>query len=88
MADTVYVLCALASLVCAVRLRCAWQSTREPLLFWSALCFAGLALNNALLVADLVILPTVDLAILRASVGLASLSALVYGLAWHVGSRE
>ena len=88
MSEAVYVLCAIASLACALRLRAAWLESRTPLLFWSALCFVGLALNNALLVADFVLLPEADLSVARTAIGLASLSALLYGLIWHAGAGE
>jgi hypothetical protein len=87
MAEVVYVLCSIASLTCAILLQRAWQAGRTPLLFWSALCFAGLALNGLLLVADFIVLPAIDLSTLRSLVALASLSAMLYGLVWHVGPR-
>ena len=45
---------------------CAWLlagyvRTRTALLLWTAICFVLLALNNFLVVADLVLLPAVDL---------------------------
>jgi hydrogenase/urease accessory protein HupE len=83
MAEVVYVLCAMTSLVCAVLLQRAWRSARTPLLFWSALCFAGLAVNNSLLVVDFVVLPAGDLSILRSLVALGSLAAMIYGLVWE-----
>jgi Family of unknown function (DUF5985) len=45
-------LCALASLACAALLARAWVGNRLALLFWCLVCFAGLALNNALLLVD------------------------------------
>lgn len=48
----VAVLCAVTSLVCAALLARAWAASRVQLLFWCLLCFAGLALNNVLLVVD------------------------------------
>jgi hypothetical protein len=84
MTDLVYVLCALASLACAGLLWRAWRASGAPLLFWSTACFAGLVLNNLLLVVDLVLLPALDLAIMRSTIALASLSLLIYGLVWDV----
>lgn len=80
MAETVYVLCTLTSLGCATLLFRGYRRSRTALLFWSSVCFVGLAFNNALLVVDLVILPGVDLAALRGVVGLASLLLFVWGL--------
>ena len=81
MAETIYVLCALTSAVCAVLLLRGWTRTRVRLLFWSGLCFAGLAVNNVLLFVDLVLLPTAfDLAVPRSLTALASMAVLVVGL--------
>ncbi len=83
MAEAVYTLCALTSVACAVLLLRAYRASRTPLLFWSSLCFIGLALNNALLILDFMVLPSVDLSILRSSVALAALTVLVGGLVWE-----
>ena len=82
MADVVYVLCALTSLACAVLLWRGWRRSRARLLFWSALCFIGLFLNNALLIVDLRMLPQLDLAVVRTIPALLGAMALVYGLVW------
>ena len=83
MAAFVYVLCALTSIVCAWLLFRGYRASRTPLLFWSSLCFTGLALNNALLVADLYIVPDVDLFLARTLVALSAVSLLLYGLIWN-----
>ena len=80
MAEAVYVLCAITSVLCAVLLLRSWAQTRTRLLFWSGLCFVGLALNNALLFLDLVIVPDIDLRYFRSGVALLSLLSLIYGL--------
>ena len=82
MADVVYVLCALTSLACAVLLWRGWRRSRVRLLLWSALCFAGLFLNNVLLIIDLRVLEQVDLALVRTLPALLGAGALVYGLVW------
>ena len=82
MADVVYVLCALTSLACAVLLWRGWRRSRVRLLFWSALCFVGLFLNNVLLIVDLRVMPQVDLALVRTLPALLGAAALVYGLVW------
>lgn len=81
MIQLVYVLCALTSLACAVLLLRGWFRTRVRLLLWSGLCFAGLSLNNALLVLDENTLVT-DLSNLRTLPALAGVALLVYGLIW------
>ncbi len=82
MIDIVYILCALTSLACAVLLWRGWRRTRARLLFWSALCFMGLFLNNALLIVDTHVLPQLDLALVRVLPAVAGALALVYGLVW------
>lgn len=85
MAETVYLLCALTSMVCAGLLIRSYRLNRTPLLLWSSLCFVGLALNNALLFVDLVLfVHEVELAIVRSVIGLVSLLILIFGLIWHV----
>jgi hypothetical protein len=82
MAETIYLLCGLTSASCAVLLLRAFARSRVRLLLWSGLCFAGLALNNVLLLADLVVFPTeVDLSLVRSATALAAMSLLVVGLA-------
>lgn len=83
MATLVYALCALTSLACAVLLLRGYRETRARLLFWAALCFAGLALNNVLLFVDMRIVPVADLSVWRSIPALAGLLSLVYGLAWE-----
>ena len=82
MAAFVYVLCALTSIVCAWLLFRGYRVSRTQLLFWSSLCFIGLALNNALLVVDLLLVPNADLFLLRTVTALAAVSVLLYGLIW------
>jgi hypothetical protein len=83
MPETVYVLCALTSIACAFLLLASYRRTRERLLLWSGLCFAGLALNNVLLFLDLVVVPSIDLSLWRSGVALVSVSLLVVGLVWE-----
>jgi hypothetical protein len=82
LADVVYVLCVLTSLTCAVLLWRGYRRSRARLLMWSSLCFAGLALNNALLIVDLRVLTAVDLSIWRMLPALIGVALLVYGLVW------
>ena len=81
MAEAVYLLCAATSVLCALLLLRAYRANRTRLLFWSGLCFAGLALNNVLLWIDLVLMPTpMSLALARNATALLSLAILLYGL--------
>jgi hypothetical protein len=84
MGAVIYSLCALTALACAVLLLRAFNRGGYRLLLWSGLCFAGLTLNNLLLVLDKVVFPTaVDLATIRSGVALASVSVLLFGLIWE-----
>lgn len=84
MAAAIYSLCALVAATCAVLLLRAHLRSRYRLLFWSGLCFAGLTLNNLLLIVDKIFLPVqVDLSVLRLTVALASVLVLLYGLIWE-----
>lgn len=80
MPEAVYILCTLTSLACAVLLLRGWRATQTTLLFWSALCFGGLAVNNVLLFVDLIVLPNIDLRAVRNGIALLSLVLLVHGL--------
>ncbi len=83
-APTVYLLCFLASVACAVMLARSFHRTRAPLLFWSAACFGLLAANNLVLVIDLVLLPRgIDLGIVRQLLSVAALLTLLYGFIWN-----
>ena len=82
-AAIVYFLCALTALACFALLWRAWGASRGPLLFWSALCFAGLSASNVLLVVDKIVLPTeVDLSPARLMITLGALLLLIFGLVW------
>jgi len=82
MAEVVYILCSLASCVCAWLLLRAYHRTQMRLLLWSGLCFVGLTLNNALLFVDLILTPTIDLGPLRTIVALGGMASMLYGLIW------
>ena len=83
MAVIIYSLCTLTCVACFGLLLRGWLSSRTHLLFWSALCFAGLSLNNFLLVIDKLVLPTVDLSTLRLVTALVALLLLLFGLIWE-----
>lgn len=88
MAEAVYGLCALTSILCALLLLRGYRSARSSLLFWACLCFAGLALNNIIMFADLVMLPDTDLGILRSAVSVVSMALLVFGLVGSEGGQS
>lgn len=82
MPEFVYTLCTITSVVCAILLFRGYRSSTSRLLFWSAICFAGLALNNALLLVDLYIVPGMDLFAIRTGMALLAMGVLLYGLIW------
>jgi hypothetical protein len=80
MAAIIYTLCALTSLLCAILLLRSYAQSKYRLLYWAGICFAGITLNNLLLVADKLIFSDWDLFPLRLTVGLLALSFFLYGL--------
>lgn len=80
MVTVVYLLCAAAALGCAVLLLRAYRKVGARLLLWSAVCFGCLTLNNVLVAVDMVVLPHVDLFLLRNLSALVGILALLYGL--------
>ena len=82
MAVAVYLLCMLTSAFCAALLTREYVRTRARLLLWSALSFIGWAMNNALVFLDLVVFPSIDFSVARASAALVAISLLLYGLIW------
>ena len=80
----VYLLCFITSTVAMLLLLRSYRRTRTRLLLWSALGFVALAVNNFLLFADLVLLPTVDLLPLRDISAFAAVALLLYGFVWEV----
>ena len=88
MAAVVYILCALTSLACAVMLWRGFAQSRARFLMWSSHCFAGLAINNVLLLVDKVLLPDVSgfwgvsFPVWRSAAALIGIALLIYGLIW------
>jgi len=84
MSALIYALCALTSMLCAWLLLRGYRRNGYRLLFWSGLCFAGMTLNNVLLILDRIVFPTsVDLIPWRLVTALAALLPLLYGLIWE-----
>jgi hypothetical protein len=84
MSEIVYLLCAATSTLCAVLLIRSYRRSRSRLLMWSCLCFVGLAINNSLLVVDLMVVHSVDLSYVRQGTALGAMVLLVIGLIWEV----
>jgi hypothetical protein len=83
MASLVYVFGTIVTLLCTLLLLRAYLRVRLRLLLWSALCFAGLTIANALVFVDLVLVPDVDLYIWRLAVAAVAMAVLLYGLIWE-----
>ena len=82
MASVIYLLCAAAAGLCTWLLGVAYLRSRYRLLLWSAICFLGLTINNAILVVDKIVLPDVDLSLVRTGTALIAMIILIYGLIW------
>jgi hypothetical protein len=54
------------------------------MLLWSAACFALLAINNLLVVLDILVLPNIDLSLPRNICNLAAIGTLLYGFIWEL----
>jgi hypothetical protein len=83
MAGIVYALCALTALACSVLLLLSYKRTGNQLLLWSGLCFAGLTLNNLLVIVDLLLIESINFYTARNVTSLISLCLLLYGLIWR-----
>jgi hypothetical protein len=82
-AEAVYILCAITSILCAALLLRGYRATRTRLLFWASLCFVFLAINNVILYFDLVVLPPqIDLFWYRNIAALVGMLLLLFGLTW------
>ena len=84
MPETVYLLCAATSVTCAVLLLRAYRRQRTRLLLWSSVCFVLLALNNTLVLLDLIVVPAgIDLSVWRGATSVAGVGVLLFGLIWE-----
>lgn len=81
--NTVYLLCFLTSLSCCLLLIRSYRRSRSKVLLWTAACFVLLAIDNLLVVVDLVLLPNVDLSVPRLLATLLAASTLIIGFVWE-----
>jgi len=84
LAPSVYLLCLLTSAVCAWLLARRYARSQTRLLLWAALCFGLLALNNLLVVLDLLVITSVDLSLARLFASLVGILILLYGFIWEL----
>lgn len=80
----IYLLCLLTSTACTVLLFRGYSRNGFPLLFWSGVCFVFLSANNLLVYLDVLILPDLDLRLLRLASNLVAVTVLLYGFLWEV----
>ncbi len=78
----VYTLCFATSTLCAYLLGRSFRRTRSRLLFWSALCFALLAVVNFIVVLDMLVYPEIDFRPVRLWLSLVAVSVLLFGFIW------
>jgi len=83
MVSAVYIFGAVVTFVCGVLLLRGYARSHAKLLLWSGLCFLGLAFSNGLVFVDLIMLPQVDLYILRLLTAALAMMILLYGLVWE-----
>ena len=81
--NIVYLLCFLTSLSCCLLLIRSYRRSRSKVLLWTAACFVLLAIDNLLVVFDLILLPNVDLSVPRLLATLLAASTLIIGFVWE-----
>ena len=86
MAEGVYLLCAIASVLCAFLLFKGYLKSRTQLLLWSSLCFGFLAAQNLMLGIDFVLNTNIEFGgiIWRNALGAVAGSLLLFGLVWEL----
>lgn len=84
----VYFLCFGTSAVCAWLLYRNFRRAKTPLLLWSSLCFLFLAGNNLVVIIDLLVIPTIDLSLVRLTFSLAAVTVLLVGFIRGLGDQN
>ncbi|MFZ5475663.1 MAG: DUF5985 family protein [Myxococcota bacterium] len=79
----VYGTCLLTALACAGLLLRAYRRTGTGLLLWAGLCFAVLAVNEALVIVDLVLVPGRSFEVYRTAAGLLAVTLMLVGLVFQ-----
>ncbi len=80
----VYLLCLVTSAACTFLMARAYRRTGTRLLFWCALCFFFLTVNNALVVIDVIPTPETDLLEYRQVAAFAAVAVLIHGFMWEI----
>lgn len=84
MEGALYLLCAATALICSLLLLRSYPRGRVRILLWCGLFFLSLALENAALFIDRVLVPEIDLSAVRNSIALVGTALLLYCLIWEV----
>lgn len=79
----VYFLCFLTSAACAALLGRMFYRSGVRLLFWSAACFVFLALNNLIVIFDMLIFVDQNFRVARLFASLAAVLLLLFGFTWE-----
>jgi hypothetical protein len=80
MAEATYVICTITSLASALLMLRSMRGPGGRLLFWGAVFFLGMALNNIALLGNALV--EADWSLVPNIVMLTSVAALLYGLIW------
>jgi len=80
----VYLMCFVTCAACTFLMARAYRRTGTRLLFWCALCFFFLTINNALVVIDVIPTPETNLLAYRQVVAFAAIAVLIYGFMWEI----
>lgn len=80
----VYLLCAATALACGALLLRGFYRTQSRLLLWCGLCFLCLTGENVILFVDRILVPEVNLLLIRRGFALGGVIVLLYGLVWEV----
>ena len=81
--NILYLLCFCTCLLCCILLIRSYRINRSRVLLWTAACFVLLALNNLLVIIDLIVLPTIDLSLPRLIASFLAASTLIVGFIWE-----
>jgi hypothetical protein len=80
----VYLLCFATSAMCAWLLARTYRRSGMRLLFWSALCFVLLALNNLVVIVDLLLIEDISFQLPRLLLSISAVGVLLFGFIWDM----
>ena len=81
--NALYLLCFLTSISCCLLLIRSYNMNKSRILLWTAACFVLLAIDNLLVVLDLIALPTIDLTAFRLVAIFFAVTTLLIGFIWE-----